>query len=339
MAENNTLDISWGTILKVASACLLFYFLYLLKDIFIWLVLAVIVSVLFNPAINFMQKMRVPRLLAVIFSYLSVFGLISVLIYSILPIFIDEFKNFAQFLPQYFDKVSPMLRGLGFEAFTDIETFLNSLSGTLQKMSGNIFNAIFSFFGGIMSTIFIITVAIFLSLEEKSIEKNISLLLPEGKREYFLSFWEEAQEKVSGWFASRMIACLFVGVASLVAFLLFSVKYPLSLALLAGVLNFIPVVGPTIVGILIFLLVFFESTLQAFFVLLIFFLVQQIENNILTPAISKKFVGLSPVLVLISLAIGAQLWGIAGAILAVPVFSIFLEFMKEFIRSRAEEAN
>ncbi|OQX00833.1 hypothetical protein BWK69_00670 [Candidatus Parcubacteria bacterium A4] len=337
MDGNNTLDISWGTILKIASACLLFYALYLIKDVFVWLIFALVISVLFNPTINFMQKAKVPRFMAAFFAYLVVFGLISVVIYSIVPLFVNEFQNFSQFLPQYFDRMSPFLRGLGFEAFTDINTFLSSLSETLQKIAGNVFSAIFSVFGGIVSTIFIITVAFFISLDERAIEKNLSFLFPENRREKFLSFWEKAQEKVSGWFVSRVIASSFVGLASLAVFLLFSVKYPFSLALLAGVFNFIPVVGPMIVALLIFLLVFFESALQAIFVLIIFFLIQQIENNILTPIISKKFIGLSPVLVLIALAIGGKLWGLLGAILAIPLFSIFFEFIREFIKSRIKE--
>ena len=116
------------------------------------------------------------------------------------------------------------------------------------------------------STIFIITIAIFLSLEEKSLEKNLALLFPTNARAYFLSIWERCQKKVSGWFLSRVIACLFVGIASYIAFLIFGVKYPFSLGLLAGALNFVPVIGPIIVGVLLFLIVFFDSALKAIFV-------------------------------------------------------------------------
>ncbi len=337
MNGDRFLDISWSTILKIALAIVCFYLVFLLRDILIWFIFALIISVLFNPAIDFLHRKRLPRTLAIIFIYVAALGFISLSVYAVLPLFIQEIQQFSQLVPQYFEKISPPLKGLGLQAFENVESFLDAFGKTLEGMAGSIFSALFAIFGGIFSTIFVIAVAIYLSLEEKAAERTLSLFSPKKYEVYVLNLWRKCQRKVSGWFLSRILACLFVGVASYIAFLLFDVKYPFSLGLLAGILNFIPFVGPFITGILIFLIVSLSSALQAVFVLIVFVLIQQIEGNILTPILSKKFIGIPPVLVLVALFVGGKLWGFLGAVLAIPLAGILFEFLRDFLKQRKEE--
>lgn len=337
MNGNRTLDISWTSILKVGIAAFCFYILYLVKDILIWFIFALIISILFNPVIDFLHRRKIPRVLSVILVYVATFGIISLLIYSIAPLFIFEIQKFSQIFPEYFEKISPPLKALGVQAFEDIESFLELVNKSLEAVAANILSAVFAIFGGIFSTIFILTIAIFLSLEEKGVEKTLSLLFPKKYEAYTLSLWQRSQKKVSGWFLSRVLASLFVGGASYFAFLVFDTKYPFSMGLLAGVLNFIPIIGPIITGFLIFILVSLESTLRAIFVLIAFILIQQIENYILTPILTKRFVDIPPVLVLVSLVIGGKLLGFLGALLAIPLAGILFEFLRDFLRQRKEE--
>ena len=337
MNQDRVLDISWGTILKIFIAVVCFYILYQIRDILVWFIFALIISVIFNPAIDFFQKKKIPRFLSVISIYVGIFGIFGLLIYSIVPLFIAEIQYFSQVLPQYFERISPPLRELGIQAFEDIESFINAFGKTLERMAADIFGAIFAIFGGIFATIFILAIAIFLSLEEKPVERGISLLFPKRQEAYALSLWSRCQSKVSGWFLSRILGCAFIGLACYLVFLLFNIEYPFSLALLAGLLNFIPIIGPIITGAIIFLVVFLENFLRAILVLIIFILIQQIENNIITPVLTKKFVGLSPALVLVALAIGGTLWGFLGAILAIPLAGILYEFLRDFLKKRKEE--
>ena len=337
MNGEKVLDISWGTIFKIAIALFSFYFLYLIRDILILTIFALIFSVLFNPAIDFLQRKKIPRVLAIIFVYIGVFGIISFLIYLTASLFVQEIQQFLQIFPQYFEKISPPLKSLGVEAFESFETLTKTFQDWFLRASSNIFSALVSIFGGIFSTLFIITISIFLSLEENLVERSLIFLFPKKYENFVLDLWKKCQIKVSGWFGTRIIACLFVGVFSYFAFFLFNVKYAFLLSLLAGSLNLIPIIGPILTGILIFLIVSLDSISRAIFALIAFILIQQIENNILTPILTRKFIGLSPVLVLISLAIGGKLWGILGAILAIPLAGIIFEFLKEFLEKRKRE--
>jgi len=337
MNENRVLDISWGTILKIALIVVSFYVLYQIKHILIWFLFALIISLLFNPAINFFQKLKIPRVLATLSTYSFFFGILILLIYSTIPLFASEIRQLSHALPQYFEKIAPPLEGLGIKAFEDIDTLVEALGGTLEKMAVNIFNIFFVIFGGIFATFFTLAIAIFLSLEEKGVEKSLTLFFPKKYENYLFELWEKCQRKVSGWFMGRVVACLFVGIASLVTFLLFDIPHPFTLGLLAGALNFIPFIGPMITGVLLFIIIALENISKAIFVLIAFILIQQIENNILTPFLLKKFVDLSPALVLISLATGGALFGFLGAILAVPLAGILVEFFREFLEKRRDE--
>ncbi len=337
MNEERVLDISWATILKISLTLLGFYILYLVRDLLLLFLFALVISLLLDPVIDFLQKRKIPRTVATLSVFFVIFGLLAFSVLVIVQFFITEIRDFFMFFPQYFDKVSPFFSGLGMEAFRDMETFISTTANTLEGMADNIFSALFSIFGGIFSTFFVVTIAIFLSLEEKMVERILCLLSPKKYEEYVLTLWQRCEQKVSGWFGVKILGGIFVGVASYIAFLLFNVKYPFSLALMAGILDFIPIVGPLIAGAFAFLVVCGDSLTKAIFIVLFFILIQQVEGNIVTPILTKKFIGLPPVLVLVSLAIGGSLWGIMGAILVIPLTGILYEFVRDFLKKRKEE--
>ncbi|MDO8639292.1 MAG: AI-2E family transporter [bacterium] len=337
MDNEKVLDISWGTILKLAVTIVCFYIIFLIKDILIWFFFAIIISILFNPVVDFLEKKKVPRVMGVVLIYSAFLGLLSVFMYLSVILFLAEIKQFSQFLPQYWGKLSPLFQSLGLPIFENTENFFQTLGGNLEKVSRSLADVVFLVFGGIFSTILTITMAVFISLEQKPIERWISLFFSKHHEAYALSLWERCQKKVSGWFLMRIIACIFVGGLSYFTFFLFNLKYSFSLGLIAGVLNFIPIVGPIATGILIFIIALFDSLAKGVFIVIAFILIQQVENNILTPILSKKFIGMSPILVLASLSVGGTLWGILGAILAVPLAGILFEFLKEFLQQRKKE--
>jgi len=331
MNGERVLDISWSTILKTSLALLCFYIIYLVRDVLVWVAFALIISVLFNPAINFLQRLRLPRVLATIFVYLVIFGVIGMLIYATAPMFISEIQQFSKLFPQYFERIAPPLRELGVEAFESMESFTLAIGQMLQKASADIISALAIIFGGIGSTIFVLAIALFVSLEEGGVERVLGILSPKKYETNILSVWERSQNKVAGWFGARVLTCFFVGVTVLITLKLFSVKYAFILALLAGILDFIPVLGPIIAGLIAFVFVALDSWWKALLVL-----IQQIEGNIISPVLTKRFVGLPPVLVLISLAIGGKLLGILGAILAIPLAGVIYEFLRDFLKRKKE---
>lgn len=337
MDNKNLLDVSWAGISKVVLVFFFAYLIFLLKDILILIIFALVISVLFNPAINFLQKLRLPRVVAAGIIYVLIFGTLGYSIYLISLSFIPEVQQFIGLFSQYFEKMTPPLKWLGIEAFESFEAFVANVEKWLTGASTNFLTALAAVFGGIFSAFTIFSLAFFFSLESKWEEKAIKLLFPKKHEELALNIWIRSQQKISGWFGARIICCIFVGFASFFVLKIFKIDYAFSLSLFAGITNIIPILGPVFAGIVITILVFFEDWLKAVFILVAFILIQQIEGNILNPVLSRKFIGLPPVLVLISLIVGAKLWGILGAILAIPLAGIFFEFIKDFLKRKKEE--
>jgi len=117
----------------------------------VWVLFGVIISVLFDPAIDFLQRRKIPRIVGTFALYLAVFGVIAFIIYSTAPVFINEIQRFSQLFPRYFETISPIFRGLGVAAFSDIQSLIDVASGGIERVASNVFSALFSIFGGIFA--------------------------------------------------------------------------------------------------------------------------------------------------------------------------------------------
>jgi predicted PurR-regulated permease PerM len=332
------LDISIGTIGKIFLAGFIFYVIFIARNIVIWFFFALIISILVEPAIRFFRWMRLPRIVGVIIVYGSILGVLGVIIYLTAPIFIFEITQLIKNIPDYFEKINPVLKNVGVDVAQNFQDFAKSFTDNLQDSSAGIFKAISTFFGGISSTLFIFTIAFFISLEKKGSEGIIFLMVPQKYKEYTVALFGRAQDKVSKWFGARILSCAFVGVASFVVFFLLGTKYPFILALISAVLNFVPYIGPTITLLLSVLFVgSANSWLIAGYIAVALLVIQEIENKVVTPLLMKRFMDMPPVLVIMSLLIGGTVFGFLGTLFSVPVFGIIYEFLKEFLEKRHTE--
>jgi len=331
------LDISWATIIKIIIALGGLYFVFLVRDILIWFIFALIISILFNPAINFLKKLRVPRILATILIYSVLFVILGLFIFLISPMLFSELQKFTVLFPEYFNSIAPYLNGLGIEAFKDFRTFSDTIGQMLTDASSNIFLAMGTFFGGLMSAVAIFAIAFFLSLEEKGVASAIKLAAPYKYKEYVGKVWRNSQKKVSSWFAVRIFCCIFIGLSAGITVFVLNIPYAVFFGLLAGVSNIVVSIGPFLSGLTISLFVLaIGGFSKALIFLLAFFIAQEIESYIIMPVLTKKFLRLSPSLVLISLLVGAKLWGLLGAILAIPLVGMLFEFIKGFLQRKQE---
>ena len=249
---------------------------------------------------------------------------------------ISEIEQFTQNLPQYLQQISPLLQKFGILTSQNTQSLTETLALNLEKVGGNIFNALFSIFGGALSTIFIISLAFFISLERGLVERILVAFSSSGYHKYLHHLLERSKRKVGGWFISRVIGVLFVGVSIYIILSIFNVEYALILSLLAGIFDFVPIVGPILAGLVITFIVALTSPFQALFVLLTFLIIQILEGNLLLPLLFKKFVGMPPALVLIALAVGGKLWGILGAILVIPLAGIVFEILKDYLEKQRQ---
>jgi len=333
--SSRVLDISWGTIIKIVFSLAMLYLVFLVRDILIWFIFALVISILFNPAINFLTKARIPRILASILVYLGVFAFLGSFIFIIAPLLFSELQQFSVHLPTYFEQASPYFSGLKIEALKDFQAFSESIGKMLSGASTNIFTAMGTVFGGIFSSIAIFSIAFFLSLEEEGIAKTLMLAFPKKYKTRVLTVWSRSQKKIAAWFGVRIICCFFIGLTVGITCFVLNIKYAIFFGLFAGIFNIIISIGPFLSGATISLFILSIAGLPKAIIFLIAFLVaQQIEGSVIMPLLSKKFLNLSPSLVLISLLIGAKLWGLMGAILVIPLVGMFFELVKGFLENK-----
>lgn len=331
MEKQQTLTISWAGVFKIIMAVVFLYIFYLVKDILVWFIFALILAILFNYFIDALEKKRIPRIASAAVLYAGIFALLSFFIYQTTPLLLKQVQQFAQDLPEYLRKLSPLFEKIGLEALASKDTFLFTLQNNLDRASDSMVNALFSIFGGATSTILVLAMAFFISLEKNFVEKVLLFFSPKRYQDYLFRLWRRAKQKVSGWFITRVIGVLFVGSASYLVLRLLGVEYAFVLAVMAGLFDLVPIIGPTVAGLLIFAIVALNSLPQAIFVAVAFIITQLLENNVLFPILFKRFIGVSPVLVLIALAVGAKIWGAAGAVLAIPLAGVVFEVLKDYL--------
>lgn len=334
MNERNkqaNLTLSWGAVGKIVISVILVWVLYMTKDILIWFVFALIIGILFNYIIDMLGKKRVPRIVSATILYMAVFALLSFFIYKTAPMFLNESKDFAQNFPTYLERISPFFEKLGIDIFRSTESFIATLQNSLGSAGDSIVGALFSIFGGAASTILVLAMSFFISLEKNFVERVLAAFAPTDSKESLFVLWGKAKQKVSGWFITRLIGVLFVGAATYIMLRVLGVEYALTLSIVAGLFDLVPIIGPTAAGLGLFFFISLTSLPQAVFALVAFAIIQLLENNLLFPMLFKKFTGMSPVLVLIALAIGGRMWGIAGAILAIPLAGVVFEVLKDYL--------
>lgn len=326
------LTFSWAAIFKIIVAVIFLYIFYLLKDLVIWFIFAVIIAILFNYLIDILEKKKIPRIISATVLYLLVFAFISFFIYQTAPLFLNELTDFAERFPQYLQRVSPLFEKIGIEAFKDTNTLLQTLRGNINEASASLISALFSIFGGAAATVLVVSMAFFISLEKQFVKRVLGAFAPVIYQEYLFNLWGKSKQKVSGWFITRMIGVLFVGASAYIVLRILGVEYAFTLSLLAGIFDLVPIIGPLVAGVVIVLIVALVSLPKAIFAGVAFVIIQQLENNLLFPMLFKRFTGLSPVLVLLSLAVGGAIWGPAGAILAIPLGGVFFEVLKDYLK-------
>ena len=338
MAQSEyNLDVSWETIIRIAVILFILYLLYLTRVILVWTIFGIVISVILNPAVDFLESHHVPRVAGTIIVYALLLVLIAFSVYLIVPLFISEINQFTHLFPKYFSKLSPLLQTLGFESFKSIDSFTQSLNNWLVNASSNIFTAVGSIFGGFLSSISIFSIALFLSLEEKWEEKMISLFSPSKYTNYVLDIWHKSERRVAGWLGIRIVCSIFVGTLTVLACYILGTNYPVSFGLLAGLLDIIPMIGPLIAATIIAILIALSSWSKMFLFILIFFIIQQLESNVLIPVLAKKFMNLPPALIIVALLIGGRLFGALGAILSIPLLGMLYEFVIGFAKIKKEK--
>ena len=348
--EKIKVDISVLSVAKSAFAIIgliaLVLFVIQIKSIIVLFFISGFLALALDPFVDKMQKYKIPRGIGILIIYLVFIGIIGAIIASFIPILATE-------IPRLANSVLDWVSDLGFdisliqdqisifqEYLTDIESSLSGEKlGTgfsiVSVIGQNAIAIIKSIAGGLFSFVMVLVITFFMIVDEDGIKRFLLALFPQRYHEYILEKGAMVERKFGAWVRGQMILMLVIGIMIFIALKIFGVNYAATLAVLAGLTELIPYVGPFIA----FLPAVILGLSQGGFVLAIivtgiYIGVQQLEGNIIVPLVMKKAVGLSPVIIMFAMLVGASfpetINPIIGIIVSVPIATAIGVFIEDY---------
>lgn len=342
MPDRISLDIPASAIFRVVLILLGLWFLWFVRDILLFLIVAIIIASALEPLAARLASYRIPRPLSVLVVYVVVLAVIGGIASAILPPLAAEVRELAGVLPDVYERFTRLLGGLGVvigtpEVIENLRTGLLNLGEFLATSAAGLFTTTRTVFGGVLSVFLVFVVSFYLVVNRNGLVSFIKSLTPSEHQVYVLGLVERAQRKVSRWAGAQLILGVIVGILVYLGLWGLGVKYALALALLAGFLELIPVIGPIISAVPAALVGFTQSPLVGLLVILLYLVVQQLENHVLVPLIMRRAIGLNPLITILAILIGAKLAGFLGILLAVPVTTMLAVFLSDLIPAGRDE--
>ncbi|HBB27161.1 TPA: hypothetical protein DCZ36_01530 [Candidatus Gracilibacteria bacterium] len=326
------------------------YILSLLNSILIILFLSGFLTILFSSFLDSMNKKNIPDWLGIIFIFLGVLLFFFIVLFAIIPIFVQQITLLFSYISSSFNTLETLYKGggidaLGFPSFLKsyignvdfgtlfewIQSNVSSFSGVATSLSTNLLRGssslISTLSGGIFQLIMIGIFTFFMSLERHSIKKFLYQVFPKNISIYLLSREDSFLRVLGAWLKGQLILSFSIFALTLLglwALRFFGIQIDsiFTLALIAGLMEFIPYIGPFLALLPALAIVAGMGLIPIVSILVLYIFIQQAENNILVPLVMSKALDLSPFFILLMMTIMASLFGIMGILLAIPFTAI-----------------
>lgn len=334
--NKQVLDISTSSIIRVFVVLLVIAFLFSIWPILANIFLAIVIASGVEPAVRGLAKIKIPRFISAVIIYAAGFLIFTSVFYMVLPSLITEIKQLSTDIPgKYTELITGVEQFFG-RSHSEVNiqdrfgNFFNDIQAKISDEASNIFGFLSGLFGSLMSFMLVFVISFYLVIQKNGIEHFLESFVPAAHKEYAIDLWKRVQSRLGRWFQVQLLLGLFAGTFMFLALWLLGVKYALTIAFMVGVLEIIPVIGPIIAGLITFVLVSPQSPLLALGAIVIYFAIEQIQQNVFVPSFLSKAIGLNPIIIIVALLVGAQLIGFWGIVLAIPISVTLLEFLKDF---------
>ena len=326
-----------------ALAVIMLWAAYLIREVLLVLYISALLAIGFSPIVRLIERQRLlpvgtrrfPRWLAILVLYVFIIGTLVAIGSVILPPLVGQARDLWAQRGQMFEQGQNFLleRGILSHPVTLREAVEQAPVGGGDAV-GTVFGAVRGVIGGIVGFLTILILTFYLLVDAGTIRQTFLRVFPKPQRPRVDSLTRTITVKVSAWLGGQLLLGGVIGVTSAIALWLMGVPFFYVLALICGIGELIPVVGPILSAIPAILVAATVSYKTALAVLIFFLVQQQFENHVLVPKVMERQVGVSAVMVIIALLIGGNLLGIMGALLAVPTAAIVQVLFTEIIDQR-----
>ncbi|MBI4128290.1 MAG: AI-2E family transporter [Parcubacteria group bacterium] len=334
-------DVSVAAIVKVVLVLGVFLVLYQLRSIVVAVFVAILIAAGIKPVVDRLhRRFPVSRSAWAIIIYILVLAFFALSIFLIVPPLAVQITNLARKLPALFSSITSLQELIGDTGLVEnLRTLLLNLSSQLSQSASSVLLAIQRIFGSLFSAFTILILSFYMVMEEGSVRRVIRELLPDAQEEYALRLVRRIEEKLGAWVRGQLLLGVIIGIVTYIGLLILGVPFALVLAIIAAFLELIPFLGPIIAAVPA---VIVASGIPgtgftiAILVIALYAIIQQLENQVLVPRIMARAVGLSPVVVIVAFLSGFELFGVLGAILAVPVAAVISILVRDYFAAREE---
>jgi predicted PurR-regulated permease PerM len=318
-------------IVMTAVAVILVWSAYLVRDALLIVYVSVLFALGFSPIVRIIERQRflpiakrLPRWLAILILYVAILGTLTLVLFLIFPPLVRQGQALWDKIPEFFERGQQFLINKGWlkEHLTMREAVARAPGGSGGDAVTRVLAAIGNVAGGIFGVVTILILTFYMLVDSDSLRNQVLRVFPRQHRARVDAASREAMVKVSAWLGGQLLLAAVIGATSAIGLWALGVPFFYVLALVSAVGEMIPVVGPILSAIPAIAVASTVSMKTVVFVVIFFFLQQQLENHILVPKIMSRQVGVSAVTVIVALLIGGSLLGIVGAILAVPTAAI-----------------
>ena len=338
---------------KLAVILISSLILWTLRDFLLLIICSLVISNIVCNLSNQIKKFfKIPRLLSLFFVISVISFIVFTIFILVLPPFIKEFNEILVDIPNALSKINILLNnnlnkfkdlfyGEQSDNVIDIFSLINNvvtipdgatIAKAIQESFMNLINLAGNLGSGLLKIIFVLAVSLMISIEPKQYKENVLLLIPKKYRNKFRIVLDKCNIALANWTFSMVISSLSVGLLSLIVLSMLDVKYIVSNALIAMVLNIIPNIGPVISGIFPISIALLDNFWKPLAVLGAYVIIQNIESYIIMPSIMKKKTNLLPGLTLISQFGFTFIFGPLGLILSLPLAVVIQVLIKESIQ-------
>jgi len=305
------IEISYKTIIFTVLFLISLVLIWQLRGIFLLLFLCFIFMQALNPTVSRLEKLKIPRFVGILLVYFLILIGISFAAAGIIPVLVEQTTSLIETLPNTTSNIN--LWGI-----KPID--ISSQFKLLENLPSNIATTLFSIFSNIVSVFVFFVLTFYLLIERKNLDKYAVPIFGQKNQDKVILIMNELEKRLGNWVNAQLFLMLTIGVLSYIGYLVIGLNYVVPLAIIAGLLEIVTNIGPTIATVIAAFVGLTVSPLTALMAIAWGIIVQQLENNFIVPKVMKATIGLNPLVTILLIASGAQLGGVAGAVLAIPTY-------------------
>lgn len=311
-------------VLIATSFCL--YIFYLLRTVFLQLIIALVIAIALEPGVSFLIRHKIKRIWAIFLTLLTTFLLVAALVGLIAAPLITEGVKLVANAPEIIDQISANAQLQSFNeqyhVLSNVKNFFSTQGAKITSeglIGGGIVGSVL---GGVSAGIIIFIFSFFILLEGRIVWDKLLKFFNPAITIRISRVAEKMRRAVSGFVNGNLIISLIAGIVTLIPLLIFKVPYAFALAALVALFDLIPLVGAAIATIVVGLVALVKGWLVAVIIVGILLVYQFIEGHVIQPVVYSRTVRLSPFLIILATIIGAELLGIMGVLLGIPIAAV-----------------